>query len=65
MLPFKFGWICKCDFNHTVKPRLHFFFFFYREGIQREIELEMGIKQGPGIEIQMEGSWVEVRWRRR
>ena len=27
--------------------------------------MEMGIKQGPGIEIQMEGSWVEVRWRRR
>lgn len=63
MLPFKFGWICKCDFNHTVKPRLHN--FSYREGIQREIEMEMGIKQGPGIEIQMEGSWVEVRWRRR
>ena len=36
MLPFKFGWICKCDFNHTVKPRLHFFFFFTEKGYREK-----------------------------
>ena len=39
------------------------FFVFYSEGIQREIEMEIGMKQGRGIEIQMDGSWVEVRWK--
>ena len=49
MLPFKFGWICKCDFNHTVKPRLHFFFFFFLQ--RRDTErnrIGNGDKTGTG-----------------